>query len=37
MDSDTAVQAAKACRPVIDPISNFPELLERLSGIAFVV
>ena len=32
MDADTAVAAAKACRPIIDPIAEFPVLLTRLAS-----
>ncbi len=31
LDCYSAIAAAKSCRPVIDPISNFPILLNKLS------
>ena len=32
MDAETATASAKACRSIIDPISNFPDLLSRLAA-----
>ncbi len=37
MDYLTAIVVAKACRSVIDPISNFPELLKRLSDAEYKI